>query len=119
MGSWIVELTGDVQFFGDNDEYTAASANLEQDPLFTLQTHLSYDINDSFWIAVSHHFNTGGETTVNGVAMDDKTETQALRFTGAIKLASQVQLLLQYHTELDRENGVEQNYIGTRLACCW
>ena len=119
VGALTLELTGDVQFYGDNDEYTAASANLEQDPLFGLQTHLSYDINDSFWIGVSHFFYTGGETTVGDLAMDDKTETQALRFTGAIKLAPQVQLLLQYHTELERENGVEQNYIGTRLAYFW
>ena len=119
MGSLVFELTGDVQFYTDNDDYTPALSSQEQDPLFGLQTHLSYDINDSFWVGVSHHFYTGGETTVDGVDMDDKTEIQALRFTGALKLAPQIQLLLQYHTELERENGVEQNYIGTRLAYFW
>ncbi len=115
----VLEVTGEVQFYGDNDDYLTTSVDQEKDPLYATQVHLSYDITDSFWVGISHYFYSGGETEVYGKDQDDEEKTQAIRFTGALGLSSNVVLLLQYQTETERENGVKQDFLGARLAYFW
>lgn len=112
--SW--EVTGDVTFYTDNDDYGASSADLETDPLYGFQTHVAYNITDTFWVGLSYYYYSGAENEVNGVSQDDETKTQALRFSASFNLAPNVIMLLQYEHELERDNGLKQNFIGTRIA---
>ena len=114
-----LELTGDVQFYTDNDDYGVTSDTLETDPLFGLQTHLTYNITDTFWLGISHYLFSGGENEVDGINQDDKTKTQALRFSASYNLTSNVIMMLQYQTEIERDNGIKQDYVGTRIAYVW
>jgi len=114
-----LEVSGDVKLYTDNSDYGSGSLTEETDPLFGLQTHLSYDITDSFWVGLSHYFYSGGENEIDGVASDDRTRTQSLRFTSCFKVSPQVILMLQYDSEIEHENGVKQDYIGTRIAYVW
>ncbi len=114
-----LEFTGDVTFYTENDDYGASSANLETDPLFSLQTHLTYNLTDTFWIGASHYYYTGGENEIDGITQDDEAENQALRFSASFNLAPNVTLMLQYNTEIERDNGVKQNWVGTRIAYAW
>jgi len=115
-GKFTLEFTGDVKFFTDNDEYGSSYANLETDPLFCVQTHLAYTLTDSFWVGLSHYYYTGGENEVSGVSQNDETKTQALRFSFTFNVAPNVIMMLQYDTEIERDNGIKQNYVGTRIA---
>ncbi len=119
MGNLALELTGDVKFYTDNDDYGSSSVDLETDPLFGLQTHLSYNITDTFWVGISHYYFSGAENDVDNVSQDDKTKTQALRFSASYNLAPNVVMMLQYETEIERDNGVKQDYVGTRIAYVW
>jgi hypothetical protein len=118
-GPFVFELTGEVQFFTDNDDYSSADLTEEKDPVYHLQLHGSYNITDSFWTGLSYYYLTGGETTVAGIDQDDELETQTLRFSFGYQLTKNTQLLLQYNTDIDRDNGVEQNYFGGRIAYCF
>jgi hypothetical protein len=67
-------------------------------------------------VGLSHYYYTGGEDQVAGVNQNNEPANQSLRFSFSFNLAPNVVLLLQYDTELQRDNGVKQNYIGTRIA---
>lgn len=114
-----LEFTGDVTCYTDNDDYGSTSADLSTAPLFSLQTHLSYSITDTFWIGASHYFYSGGENEISGADQDDKTETQALRFSASFNLEPNVVMLVQWQTEIEKENGLKQDYVGTRIAYIW
>ncbi|GAB6907216.1 conserved exported hypothetical protein [Desulfosarcina cetonica] len=114
-----LEFTGDVTFYTDNDDYGASSADLETDPLFSLQTHLTYNVTDAFWIGASHYYYSGAENEIDGISQNDEADNQALRFTASFNVASNVILMLQYNTEIERDNGVKQNWFGTRIAYVW
>ena len=118
-GPFVYELTGEVQLFSDNDECTVTHVTEEKDPVYHIQTHASYNLTDALWLGLSYYYLTGGETTLANVNQDNEAETQTLRFTGGYQLTQNVQLLLQYNTDIDRETGVDQNYIGTRVAYIW
>ncbi|MCF8027940.1 MAG: transporter [Desulfobacteraceae bacterium] len=116
MGDMIFELTGSVTFYSDNDDYGVASERLETDPTYLLQSHLSYDVTDSFWVGASYYYKTGGENDLENVCLNDEADNQKLRFTGAFMLSPQTQLLLQYEKSVEVKNGIEQDYIGARFA---
>ena len=118
-GPAVFELTGEVQFFSDNDEYSSSDLTEEKDPVYHLQIHGSYSFTDSFWAGLSYYYLTGGETSVDGINQDDEAQTQTIRFSAGYQLSKNVSLLLQYNTDIDRDCGVEQNYFGGRLAYCF
>lgn len=119
MGKFTLEYTGDVTCYTDNDDFGEASADLSTDPLFGLQTHLSYNVTDTFWVGLSHYFYSGGESEVSGVSQDDESKTQALRFSASFNLAPNVVMLLQCQSDIETENGLKQDYVGTRIAYIW
>ena len=70
-GNWSFELTGSVFLFGDNDDFFGGS-ELEQDPLYAVQTHLIYAFDKTgYWAALSAGFGWNGESSVDGAQSDD------------------------------------------------
>lgn len=110
-----IDLTGNVEFYTDNDSYTSADLTLEQDPVYTLETHLSYDINDSFFISADYYYHNGGETTVAGVKQGDDQNDHTAQLTLGLWPAKNYQFLIQYGEDLKVENGVKANTFGIRL----
>lgn len=115
-GDFYLELTPWVEFYTDNTDYGAVSATLEKDPIYGLETHLSYDISKTVLVSLDHYYKKGAETTVASVDMSDETETHSLQFTLGLTLAPKQKLLLQYLQDLSVENGSETNRFGVRYT---
>jgi len=67
------ELTGSVNFFTDNDEFWNGN-KLEQDPLYFLQTHLTYSFKNKFWTSIAAGYDWGGQSKINGIKKDDQRQ---------------------------------------------
>jgi hypothetical protein len=98
-GKLSMELTGAVWLYTDNDDFFNGN-KLEQDPYYTIQTHLIYTFRPGLWTAASAGYGYGGESTVNGVDKDDRR--------GKLAWA----LSLGY--PITRQFGVKVAYLGTR-----
>ena len=70
-GKFATELTGAVWLFGDNDKHLGTRLR-EQDPFYTIQGHVVYNIRRGMWTSLSAGYGTGGETIIDGVAKDDQ-----------------------------------------------
>ena len=70
-GPWSAELTGSVFFYTDNDEFYD-NGTREQDPIYTLQSHLIYMFKPGLWTSVSVGYGWGGLSWINGESQDDK-----------------------------------------------
>lgn len=116
LGPLVLEQTNNIKFYTDNDDYSSAHLKQKKDPLYAIICHASYDFSKTFFGGISYLYHNGGETEINGNAMDDETKTHTLKFTGGITLTPQTRLLLQYVTDVEVENGVGTNYIGCRLS---
>jgi len=99
---WMVAL--DAVFFGDHHEFGALKKKLEQDPLYTLQTGLSYQINPRYSIAGTYYYTAGGETYQDGVAKDDMTQVQRYQLS-LVSNFSFGRVFLQYGSDLKTKNG--------------
>ena len=77
---------------------------LGQDPLYTLQTGLSYQINSRCSIAGTYYYTAGAETFQNGVAQNDQTQVQRYQLS-LVSNFSFGRILLQYGADLKTKNG--------------
>ncbi len=66
LGPWLFEAYAGAWFFGENDNFFGGQRR-KQDPLTSLQAHVSYTFRPRLWLAADATFYDGGRTNVNGV----------------------------------------------------
>jgi hypothetical protein len=69
-GATWLEIHPNVYLFGDNDEPFRADIR-SQDELYIVETHLSQNFTEKFWVSLDLRYQYGGETTTNGVRDDN------------------------------------------------
>ncbi len=114
-----LELIGSVDLYTANSDYTASSVTLKQDPIYTVQGHVTYDITKTFWIGASYFCHSGGETEVNHVKQHNDTTEHKVMGTAGILTTPHTQMLLQYATDVDLDNGIPIHEIRVRFAFFW
>jgi hypothetical protein len=76
-GKWEFEGYAGVWLFTTNDDYFGGQRR-EQDPMVSLQAHVSYTFRPRLWLAFNSTWYEGGATTVDGVPrFDQKSNTRA------------------------------------------
>lgn len=88
MGPWSMEVSTGVWLFTDNDEFFGDSRR-EQDPITTIQGHVSYTFRPQLWVAANATWYRGGDTTVDGVQKDDLQETTRFGLTLSVPVNPQ------------------------------
>jgi len=116
FGNFYIELTPSIEFYTDNSDYGATSAILERDPVFVMESHLSYDMTKSALISLDHYYKKGGESKVSGAPLNDESDNQSLQLTFLFKTADNQRLLLQYLEDVKIENGPKASKFGMRLT---
>ena len=94
-----MELTSEVYLYTDNNDFFNGN-KLEQDPLYTIQTHLVYTFRPGLWAAAGAGYGYGGESTVNGVEKKDRR--------------GNVAWALSVGYPITRKLGVKAAYLGNR-----
>lgn len=69
-GPFYFEIFTGVWFFTKNSEYLKINSS-QQNPLFSMQGHISYLFPSKIWIALNSVYVTGGETKINGNVQND------------------------------------------------
>ena len=65
FGNWVVEVMAGVWLFTDNTDFLGGRTR-EQDAIVATQFHLTYQFNQSTWLAADANFYRGGRTTIGG-----------------------------------------------------
>lgn len=109
------EITLEQDTFGKNDDYFGA--DLRQDNVYEVQTHLRYVFDPKNQFGVSWFHTTGGETQVGGVAQHDTLRTQRYLLTWQHFLQPNLQVQTQFGQDLDVVNGAPEKYrMNLRIA---
>jgi outer membrane putative beta-barrel porin/alpha-amylase len=118
-GKWSAELTGELSFYTENDEFFNGK-KLEQDPLFFTHAHLIYSVRPGFWIGASAGYNYGGEYTVDGVAKDDTKQNLAWAFSLAYPISRSVGISVKYiETNTQESTGLDSEIFSAGLSYAW
>lgn len=103
--NWMAAL--DTVWSGKNNDCGVACLNhqnLEQNPLYTLQSGLSYAINPTFSLSSAYFYSVGGETSWDGVSRNNLTQLQRYQVSGIANF-SFGRILVQYGSDLETRNG--------------
>ncbi|WP_141728337.1 transporter [Devosia insulae] len=93
------EIRPVVVIFGDNEDPFGPATVMSQAPIFGIEGHITRNFNNSVWAAVDAYYETGGETSFDGVANGDGVETLALGATLGLVLSPNVATRMTYrHT---------------------
>lgn len=95
----------DVTWFGTNDDFTADRLDLDQKPLATVQTALSYQLTPEYSLSAGYFYTFGGEHVVDGVAQDNASATHRYQVSAAAQYPIG-RFTMQYGGDLKRESGL-------------
>ncbi len=98
-GKWTGEVSGEVAFYTDNDEFFNGNI-LEEKPTYIVHGHLIYTFRRGLWVGASVGYDNGGKSSLNGIDKDDKRQNVAWAFSIAYPI--------------NRSSGIKVAYIGTR-----
>jgi outer membrane putative beta-barrel porin/alpha-amylase len=85
LGRWILEGTGAVSLFTDNDDFFGGQRR-SQEPIYSVQGHVIYVFEHGVWMALDATWYTGGRTTLDDVESDDLQRNWRAGFTTAVPI---------------------------------
>ena len=97
FGRWNLDGSLGVWLYDDNDEFLGSRVR-SQDPLTTLQGHLSYTFAPRLWLGASGTWYTGGTTSVDGVSDRNRQGNSRAGLTLAIPVGQQNSVKLAWST---------------------
>jgi len=118
IGHWYLEQSAGVWLFTDNDDFFGG-VRRQQDPLTTLQTHVSYTFRPGLWFAVSYTYYTGGRTTVDEVSKTDWQDNSRLGVTLSWPLTRQQSLKLSFSRGASSRIGSDFDTVGLAWQFAW
>ena len=118
-GNWSLETTGTVAFHTDNTDFYNGK-KLENDPLYTLQSHLIYTFRPGVWGSASGGYSYGKRSTVDGVEKDDRKEFLAWAFSFGFPISRHLGAKVAYiGTRTQESTGIDSDTVAVGLSAFW
>jgi hypothetical protein len=112
-GRWTIDGYAALLLFTSNDSYFPGTALREQDPIFALQSHLSYTIARRFWVSVNGTWYSGGRSSINGVDKEDLQSNTRLGATASIPVGARQSIKIAYSAGATTRTGADFRTITT------
>jgi hypothetical protein len=116
---WTLDGYAGVALFGANGEFYPGTARLEQDPVTSLQGHVSYTLRPRLWAAFDATWYSGGTTSVDGVSKANPQRNSRVGVTMSLPLASRQSLKIAYSTGATTRVGGDFNTIAVGWQMMW
>ena len=104
IGPWVpgrrttLEVIPAVWVYGDNDDYV--QGDLETDPMFQLEAHLTRDLDEKFWVSLDVNWLSEGESTIGGVS-GDSVDALMVGVTAGFPLTDRLNLTFGYSSTVN------------------
>jgi hypothetical protein len=113
-----VEVALGASFFTTNNDFFGGKTR-EQDPVYSTQLHLIYQLRGGAWAALNGTFYTGGRSTVNGVKNDDELRNSRAGITLALPVDRHHSIKLHASKGLSVRTGTDFTTFGAFWQYRW
>jgi len=116
FGKLFIDITPKVEFYTNNNDYFhqgVSGKTQSTAPLYSLESHISYDFTKQFMLSLDYYYDRGGKHKTDGVRYG-KRDNHAVQLSAGINFTPKHKLLLQYMQTLAVENGYKINQFGIR-----
>jgi len=118
-GNWTLETTGTVALYSDNDDFFNGK-KLEQDPLYTLNSHLIYKLRSGLWASASVGYDYGGRSTIDGDEKDNRKQNLAWAFSFGLPINRHLGAKLAYvGTRTQESTGMDSDTFAIGISAFW
>ena len=118
VGKWLLEAYAGAWWFGDNEEFFGGQLR-EQDPLASIQAHVSYTVKPQLWIALNTTYYEGGQTTVNGIEKDDRQSNSRAGVTVSMPVGKKYSLKFSVSRGATTRIGSNFTHFGVGFQYAW
>jgi hypothetical protein len=118
LGAWTFELATGVTWFSENDEFFNGNTR-EQDPLYSLQAHVTRQLGRGAWGAFSATYYDGGRTSINGVEQGEKLGGTRFGLTVSLPVNRQNAVRLSAHSGLYARTGSDFKGVAAIWQHVW
>jgi len=115
---WMFDVYAGVWLFTDNDDFFGG-VRRSQDPITTLQGHVSYTIRPRLWLAFDSTYYFGGQSTVGGVLKADRKENSRLGLTLSLPLGKSQSLKVAWSEGASTRTGNDFSTWGIAWQYAW
>lgn len=105
------EAYAGVWFYSDNNKYLV-SKTLHQEPVFSVQGHVSYYFKNLMWVSINATWFNGGKTLVDDVPQGDLFDNWRAGATWSVPIAKGQSLKLQFHVGAFTASGYDYNAVS-------
>ena len=118
IGRWFLEGYAGVWLFTDNDNFFGGQ-HREQDPLTSLQAHVSYTLRPGLWVAFDATYYSGGRTTRNGVQNDDRQANTRVGLTFSLPMGAGHTIKVNWSEGATTRIGGDYTSVGIAWQYAW
>jgi hypothetical protein len=115
---WMFDVFAGVWLFTDNPDFFGG-VHRSQDPMPTLQWHVSYTLRPRAWIALDTTYYFGGETSANGVEAGDRKENSRVGLTLSVPAGQGHSLKFNYSRGATARLGSNFTTYGVAWQYSW
>lgn len=118
VGRWYLEMYAGLWLFTDNDAYFGG-ARREQDPIRTLQAHVSYTVRPQLWFAADATHYRGGQSSIDGNSRMDALANTRVGITVSLPIGARQSLKLSWSDGVATRIGGDFNNFAIGWQYTW
>jgi hypothetical protein len=115
---WIFEVAGGGTFYADNDEFNGTSRR-EQDPIYSLQTHIVRNLVRGYWVAFDATHYRGGSTQTDGVDNRNRQSNDRIGLTLSVPVNRSQSLKINVSSGVSTRTGTDFDTLGVAWQYRW
>jgi hypothetical protein len=118
VGKWLFEAYAGAWWFDVNDDFFGGQRR-EQDPLASVQAHLSYTFKPRMWVALNTTYYQGGQTTLDGIEKADRQSNSRAGITFSMPLGKDYSIKVNWSRGATTRIGSNFTTYGVGLQYAW
>jgi Putative MetA-pathway of phenol degradation len=111
------ELTPSVWMFGENDDFMGQT--LENDPIWQVESHLTYDFTRTFFGSVDLLYRSGFQSEISGVEVGSELDIGNLGFTLNYQSTDNLMMRTTYSSNVFGDDEVDNSIIRLQFVYSW
>ncbi len=115
---WTFELMGGAWFFTANDSFLGQSRRTQK-PMASFQGSVIYTLRRRMWVSGNATFYSGGSSTLNGIANEDRQKNSRIGATFSLPLTQQQSVKIAWAKGVTTRIGGNLNTIAIAWQYAW
>jgi hypothetical protein len=122
---WLIDTYAGIWLFTNNNSFYPGNAVRSQNPMGTVQAHLSYNVRLRMWVALDATYYMGGQSSINDVTKDDRQSNSRVGATivfpvgkiHSVKLAASTGAIIRSGADFNTFSiGWQTSWTGSRIS---